>query len=393
MRMAISDIFKPMNLKSIAAIMLLVLLAACASAPKKPAWVSGKAKAFPDAQYFATVGKAPLSGKPADAQSQADQAAISQIKSLLQAQIKSNLASETNSALAGLGPDRIEKYGQLIKEEVNASLELEKIGIADRFCDQKNGSCYALAMLDRKKDGEMLLAKLNDLDLELADLNAREHESLIARDPLAALGYLVRAEKILAQEIGVRAQYSAISAAAFPAKYSFADLIREQERVKSSVTIMVFAYTDAPGKKSGNLIEQYLIEGLDPLGFSAFPAPAELKNKGASQIKALLLSGKLNPTPAPVYVLLASFSTKKIGESRQGGVVFQVYRTGGELYLFDVNIRSSLISMFDAAPEATKAQDLRADRAAAQSLNQAGEYFSELWLEILNQRFLKPESK
>jgi len=375
-----------------AAVLVLILLIACETVGKKPDWIKGRSQKYPASSYLIGIGQAKSSGNPADDQASADQNARAEIARQIQTRIQSQLVAEAEEELQRLGPDEQERFSQRIKTEVSASekMEIEGIKIAERFYDEKAGIYYTLAVLDRRETGDLLLTRIRDLNQEAGVYLGLKVKSLLEKEPLMALNYLARAEAVLRPEIKLRSQYLVISGAALEKKYHLADLIREEDEVKSATKILVIVFEKAPGQKPSNVIESYLISSLSSLGFHLISAPAELRRKGFENIREMINTGKFQLSSNPHYLILGNFEVKKNSQTRIGGNLNYFYKTGGELCLFDLGKGKILLSLIDSSPEATKAGKTKPDQAISLSLEQAGKYFSELWLEILKQKFFNP---
>lgn len=164
---------------------LLAILAGCASPPGKPDWVSSPNSGYPVHAYMAGVGEG-------DTRKAAEDSAYGAIARIFTAQID----QKTREWESYFQEDRAGRTDALrsiqIRQVTGVSTRklLEDVRIADVWTDASTGRIHALAVLDRAQASQILRDRIADLDDRIRSLVS---EADPAENKLRAAGNLYRA--------------------------------------------------------------------------------------------------------------------------------------------------------------------------------------------------------
>jgi len=384
-----------MNRKNYLALALLIAVAACGAGVKKPDWVRGKSASYPEARYLIGIGLSQATGNPSDDQAQADQNARAELARQVKTRIQSQLNARAEEELNRLGPEEQRRFSQRVRTEVNSSvnIELEGVETAERYFDEKTGTYYALAALDRGKSGALLREKIDELDQQIGSFIELAGKKMEAKEFLPGLGYIMQAESLLKKETGLCAEAMVITGQDFKPGYSLADLVRREDELRNRLVIMVIALEKNPGAAESRVIESHLVSALNSLGLAVKEAPARVRGQSGQALKAEIEAGSTVFGCEPSYVLLGIFQVKPSGTPLIGKHIYHFFKTGGELSLIDFANKKTVLNLIEPELEATKAGKPEPAQAASISLDLAGDFFSRILLEELNKKFFTPEGK
>jgi hypothetical protein len=372
-----------------------IVLAACSPGSKKPDWVRGKSASYPEAHYLLGLGMSQDTGNPSDDQAQAEQNARANLARQVKTRIQSQLNARAEEELERLGPEEQRRFSQRVRSEVTSSvnIELEGVEIVENYFDEKTGNYYALAALDRAKSGALLAEKIDELEKQIGSYIELAGKKMDSRELLSGLGYVMKAEALLKKQTGLCAQAMVITGRDMEPGFSLAELVRREDELRNRMVIMVIALEKNPQAAESRVIEPYLVGALNSLGLAVKEAPEKARGLSGQELKAAIEAGSTVFGSEPSYVLLGVFQVKPAGTPRIGKNLYHFFKTGGEISLIDFANKKTVLNLVEPAPEVTKAGKPDPAQAASLSLELAGNFFSQLLLEQLNQKFFAPESK
>ena len=266
----------------VAAVATLSLLAAC-TAPHPPAWTGGKSSRYPDAAYLIGVGVAPDRGR-------AEDRARAEIAKIFEVRIVAKDTSLESAWLSRSGAVATDAYRQQVQGELAATTDkvLQGVRIADFWHDPKGGDDYALAVLDRRRQGQGLRSALDELDREMR-AQVRQAEATDA--VLRRLGHLMQAVKALDRRREVAADLRVVDPLGLvpePA-YTGAELTARLERAARGLHLGIGLEGDREGIVTGALVR-----ALAGIGIQLAPAGEQnLRLQGTVGVESYQVGGPL----------------------------------------------------------------------------------------------------
>jgi hypothetical protein len=302
---------------------ILFVLAACASAPKAPDWVTGtKAAAYPDDQFLIGVGQADV--KPV-----AEERAYAAVSRIFKAEVTSQAKDwESYLTLEKRGNVRTERRLTLDSvTKVSTDKLLENVKIAETWRDPKSGLHSALAVMNRAAVQASLRSKIAELD---EGIGRDVKEARGAADKYLKVRGLKRAIRTLITRDTYNSDLRVVAGGrGVPADYSVAGLTGELEKLlNESIVVAVEVKGD-----QAEAVRQAVMEGLVREGL-----PVTARNASGDGGSAdLLVQGESRLWPADLpdprfrYVKwCADFVVLSQGDRR---VLGSVARSGREGHL------------------------------------------------------------
>jgi hypothetical protein len=266
------------------ALCLLLLLAACATTPTTPDWVTGtKAAAYPDEQFLIGVGQA-------DSRPVAEERAYAAVARIFKAEVSSQ-AKDWESYLT------LEKRGNVQTErrltldsitKVSTDKLLESVKIAETWRDPKNGAHSALAVLNRAAAQAAFRGKIAELDETIGRAVKEAHG---ASDKYLKVRGLRRAIRTLITRDAYNGDLRVVAGGrGVAADYSVAGLTGELEKLlNESIVVAVEVKGD-----QAEAVRQAVMEGLAREGL-----PVTARTASGDAVTAdLLVKGEARLWPA-----------------------------------------------------------------------------------------------
>lgn len=178
---------------------VLLLLGACSSTPKEPAWVENASSLYPEQKYLSATGQA-------GEQSTADARALANLARVFEVAIAETSTDFTESRAAGSSIDSRRQTSRSITTE--ATQVLQGAEIVEHW-QAEDGSDYSLAILEKAPAARRLRSSVQSADQQTLDL--LHYASVIAPNPVAALSALEQARQIQQQRDSVNRSLAIVS--------------------------------------------------------------------------------------------------------------------------------------------------------------------------------------
>lgn len=316
-------------------ILALSLLSACATT--QPDWIRGKSAAYPDAAFLTGVG--------ADQQrSQAEDRARAEIAKIFQVNIQSKESISESSLLTKLGKVSSEEYSQHATSALETTTDklLRGVQIVALANDEKSGTVYALAALDRAQAARALREKLATIDATVVRHVTSAAEST---SPLLRLAHYLQAIVANKERAAVATDLRIVDPAgwASPAKYRQGELVAAAETAARAISVTIVLTGD-----DQQIVATAIVRALNDIGMTVVSTGANVTLTGritleeyqrdamdwaitSAQVEFITAQGERLATlrtkvreASQVKNLAATLAYEKLGDQLAGSLVHSI---------------------------------------------------------------------
>ncbi len=257
--------------------MFFLILGISSAEGKKPDWLSGKSKKYPEEKYLIGVGV----GASMDVARENARAEILKIFKAKITQSVEEVSREESKKKTGakevFSSVSVEQRTSVFVDDV-----LEGIEISQVWHDRRNKTYYSLAALDKKKFKRNLMSQITDMDENILSHLKR---SKTGASKLEGLKYLSRARKLSEKKEEMRAKLRVVEDVSLPILLDELSAIRIEsmmEKIKDEFLFCVITDDET------TVLKKILSERLSDLGF---------KVVGDASLADLIVNAKLNVVP------------------------------------------------------------------------------------------------
>jgi hypothetical protein len=235
---------------------------------KKPDWIDGTSKKYPEPHYFIGMGEAML-GKGSEKQVHslaADRARAEIAKSIRSSvSVDERSGRKVESSAKGKSRDLSQDSYQSSSVRISAGQILEDVQIKEYYKDKKEGRLYALAALDRPKAAKRLSARLDQVLKEISTEMEMGREAQDAGNYLPAMKRYSNALSLSSGASDI-AELISILKPAGPSPLSEGLATAEIKELISRLGSMIAFEIKINDENSA--IRPYIVRGLKNYGFS-----------------------------------------------------------------------------------------------------------------------------
>jgi len=315
----------------------------------RPEWVAThRSSGFPLSRYITGVGSC---RKSAGGEHEAPAVAAERARDAVARNIRVRIRSEYTSAAKLVtemrtGKTEVKTDTTALAEEISstADLMLEGVQIVDRWYDEKDGTCWALAAMDRRVAGENILDRMKQLRREM--VKERELGGMFRAKGrrVKAVAHYSRARKASLARLAYRSQLRVVApdlARGLPAAVGDDDLIglwHEAALARDALHTGVVVFVEGDG---GSVVSSRrgasfstMLRGLELNTVKLPPPPAAsyaaLRRLDIGRLREWVGGGA-------DCVLLANLGAQFVQDAKLGTMTVYFYRGKGEAVVLDLS--------------------------------------------------------
>ncbi|MCB4790366.1 MAG: LPP20 family lipoprotein [Elusimicrobia bacterium] len=212
----------------------LIIAATSIYAAKRPDWILGKSKDYPESKFLTGVGV----GSNLDLARSSARAEIAKIFHVAISQVSSQVQKE-ETKIKGNNPDSVSSQKTEIQTNSSTNDVLEGVSIADTWFDKKNKQYYALAVLEKMKLSAILSSQIAELEQTIQAKLQLVNRDESPVDKIRALSMAIKANTKINELTGKKRIADAASAMPDISDTSVAQLEKMRQEEAQKVIFVV----------------------------------------------------------------------------------------------------------------------------------------------------------
>ncbi len=311
-----------------------------------PAWINGISAQYPAKDYLIGVGVG-------DTLDNARSSARAEIAKVFKAKIVQSAQETKNeqTTQAGSSAKFSSRQDTALSTSVSTDELLQGVEIAETWQDRKKKNYYALAILNKRKSSQALMQQITDQEEIISAKRARAASAASTIEKLQALnGALEALQK--KDELAARKQVlDPVAVSDIGAGSVRADIENQKAALISKIHFIV--QTDDTPHLAASVSEK-----ISSVGFATFPAPAEGKATGITEIMVYAKTAiELVERNNPQWIFYGWHATVSLTEGAMGGRVIATVVKDGQSSQMTANAAKT-----KAVADATRAAALVAEQ-------------------------------